>query len=319
MAVILVVSFVLTAVVTPLAARLARRFGVVDHPGPLKVQTSPVPYLGGIAVAAGLAIGPALHRPTSLVPLGLALLLGLADDIVDLSSTVRLACELAIGIVVASIVPIGLPFPVGLVAVAAATVLLINGVNLIDGLDGLAAGVAAASAAGLAWVVDGTDTATAVALTGSLLAFLVYNHAPARIYLGDGGSYMIGTALAILLSACWREGQPTATSLAALCMVAYPVAEVTFAVVRRGRARLPLLQGDRGHVYDQLVARGWSVSRTSMDCAGFQALLSVTGMVASRLSGRLAGLVVVGTVGLLLAAGGAGGFLSPAYRSVGDD
>ena len=88
------------ASLTPLAARVAWRLDVVDRPGPLKVQSRPVPYLGGVAVFAGLAVPVFWTRPAALIPIGLAMALGLADDIGDLHSGLRFASEAAIGVVV---------------------------------------------------------------------------------------------------------------------------------------------------------------------------------------------------------------------------
>lgn len=315
MAVMLLASFVITAVVTPLAGWLARRLRIVDHPGPLKVQSEAVPYLGGLAVFCGLLVAPAVHRPILLLPLAAALGLGLADDVSDLPPKLRLACQVGIGAAVANLVRTDLPVPLGYIAVAITTVLLINAINLIDGLDALAGSVSLASAMGFVFILGDGSAAHALALTGALIGFLLYNRPPARIYLGDAGSYLIGTSLAILVAASWRQGQPIPTALAALPMVAYPVAEVTAAVIRRLRARVPMFQGDRGHVYDQLVARGWPVPRTSAACCVVQALLSGIGMFVSGLSPTGATVVVGAVVSVVFAGLAAAGFLSPAYAA----
>ena len=96
---------------------------------------------------------------------------------------------------------------------------------------------------------------------GALVGFLLWNRPPARIYLGDAGSYLVGTALAILLALTATEHGTEAPTAGALLFVAVPVADTTVAIVRRWRAGQPLRQGDRGHVYDQLVDRGWTTGR----------------------------------------------------------
>src|SRR6478609_3702775 len=94
----LIVAFAVAVVATPVAAWVATRVGIVDAPGPLKVQTRSVPYLGGVAVLVALA-GPVLGaRPSLLVPLALACALGLADDATDLPPALRLAAETGIGV-----------------------------------------------------------------------------------------------------------------------------------------------------------------------------------------------------------------------------
>jgi UDP-GlcNAc:undecaprenyl-phosphate GlcNAc-1-phosphate transferase len=299
-------------VATPAAAWLARRVGLLDYPGPLKVHHDPVPYLGGAAVLAATAVGLAIARPAWLVPLALALALGIVDDARALPPQVRLAGEGVVGLVAGVLVPSGVAQPWAALGTAAVVVILINAVNLIDGLDALAAGVALASAIGFAIALDGDDRTVALALVGALAAFLVYNRPPARIYLGDGGAYLLGTALAVLLVAAWRPERDLAVSIGSLLFVAFPVAEVVCAVLRRARARAPLFSGDRSHLYDQLVQRGWSPAGTAFACAATQAVLCALGLLAGRAQSAVAAAVVAATALAFLTATAAGGFLSPA-------
>jgi UDP-GlcNAc:undecaprenyl-phosphate/decaprenyl-phosphate GlcNAc-1-phosphate transferase len=253
----LIVAFVVTVVAAPIAARVGRRFGLVDRPGLLKVQTHPVPYLGGLAVFAGLLAPIAVERPVLMIPLGLALALGLTDDIKRPSPITRLGLAAVVGVIAAWVLPArDLP---GALLTVALVVGLLNAVNLLDGLDGLASGVCLMSAVGFALVLDDEFYVLALALAGSLAGFLVWNRPPARIYLGDGGSYLVGSALALLLSGSFNEGESTAVASAGVLFVVVPVADIAIAVVRRLRARRPLLYGDRGHIYDQLVGRGWGL------------------------------------------------------------
>lgn len=277
----LIISFAVAATLTPVVARVARRIGIVDQPGPLKVHDRPVPYLGGVAVFAALAGPAASGRPTLLLPLALALALGLADDVVELSPRARLACEVGIGVAAAVVVPAR--GWVGALVTVVLVVALLNAVNLLDGLDGLASGVGLVSALGFAVVLDGDSQALALALAGGLGGFLVWNRPPARIYLGDAGSYLAGTALALLLAVGFGDGQPVALTSACLLFVAVPVADTTVAIVRRLRGRRPLLQGDRGHVYDQLVDRGWGAPATSAACVAVQAALVTAGLGVAAL------------------------------------
>jgi UDP-GlcNAc:undecaprenyl-phosphate/decaprenyl-phosphate GlcNAc-1-phosphate transferase len=279
----LIVAFAVCVIVTPFAARVARAIGVVDRPGPLKVQTKPVPYLGGVAVFAGLAGPVALVHKTLLVPLGLALVLGLADDVADVPPRLRLAGEVAIGASAAMALRGDLSVGGALLTVVA-VVALLNAVNLLDGLDGLATSVAAIGALGFSAVLEGDARVTAMALAGALLGFLLWNRPPARVYLGDAGSYLVGTGLAVLLALTFVAGDGVATHAGALLFVAVPVADTTIAIVRRRRAGRPLLQGDRGHVYDQLVDMGWSSERSTLACAAAQALLVGLGLAATAMA-----------------------------------
>ena len=140
-------------------------------------------------------------------------------------------------------------------------------------------------------VLSGSGATLAIALVGALAGFLVWNRPPARVYLGDAGSYLIGTALAMLfLAASQREA---AVVSGALLFVGVPVADMSVAIVRRLRAGTPLLQGDRGHVYDQLVDRGWPANRAVGACVAAQAVLTLAGIGIANLSGGAAVLAAV--------------------------
>lgn len=306
----LILALVVTAAVTPVVARVATALGAVDRPGALKVHDRPVPYLGGLAVFAGLAAPVAMSRASLLLPLGLALLLGLADDLSDLSARSRLVGEVGIGATAVLALP-GSQSVAGAVAIVVVVVALLNAVNLLDGLDGLASSVGALGILGFAVVLQPPDRTVALALAGALGGFLLWNRPPARIYLGDAGSYLVGTALALLLALTVTTRDPVAPSVGALLFVAVPVADTTLAIVRRKRAGRPLLVGDRGHLYDQLVDRGWPAPLTTLAGAAAQATLVAIGVVASGLGGSqavaLVAFVVVAVGGPLVWA-----FTSPA-------
>jgi UDP-GlcNAc:undecaprenyl-phosphate/decaprenyl-phosphate GlcNAc-1-phosphate transferase len=290
-----IAGFGVAAVVTPIAALVARRLGIVDSPGLLKVQAYPVPYLGGVAVFAALAVPVAVERPLLLLPLGLSLALGLADDRNGPSPAARLVLEVAIGVIAALVLPVqGL---VGLLITVALVVGMLNAVNLLDGLDGLASGVGLMSAVGFAFVVDGEFRVLALALAGSLAGFLIWNRPPARIYLGDAGSYLIGTALAALLAAVFEKGDSISVSSGAVLFAAVPVGDTVVAIVRRLRAHRPLFQGDRGHVYDQLVDRGLGSVAVVAIFVGVQGVLVGIGIAIGGLTTGVA----IGVTGLLVA------------------
>lgn len=299
-------------ILTPAAMAVARRTGAVDRPGPLKVQTAPVPHVGGAAVFVATAPWVAWMRPGLLAPLGGALALGMADDFFDLSPWLRLAGQVAVGIGIAALVPTRLGEPWGGLAVAAVSVLLINGVNLIDGLDGLASGVVATSCLASAVLLGGAPRAAAAAAVGALAAFLVFNRPPARVYLGDGGSCFLGALLAVLLASAWGHGHRSSTAVAALALAAVPAAEVAFAVLRRLRARGSVVAGDRRHPYDLLVRHGWRPARSALAYVGAEAVLAGAAVLTAALhSVAGAGTVSVVAAGGLLAAAAACGWLRP--------
>ncbi len=299
----LIIALAVGLVLTPLSIRFAHRTGALDHPGDLKVHDEAVPHLGGVAVFVAMSVPLITMRPLLVVLVGCALILGATDDVGDLPIHVRIIIEAVIGIAIATVEPghgiLSFAFSVLI------TVALINAVNLLDGLDAVASGVAVAASLGFAIVLSGDYRTLALSLAGALLALLVWNRPPAKVYLGDGGSYVIGATLAILLAEAFRAPHSGAMRAGALLLVAVPVADTTVAIVRRHRAGRPLLRGDRGHLYDQLVDRGASTVRAAMVCIAAQVALAAVGVGIAGLPIWLAVAasftVIVGLGGLLLA------------------
>jgi len=312
-------ALLVAVVATPLAGGLARRLGILDRPGPLKVQRKPVPYLGGLAVFAATSAVAGGFRPGLLIPLALALALGLADDARDIGAGTRLLCEIGIGIVAGLLLSTGLAGVLGPAATAVAVVTLLNAVNLIDGLDGLASGVSMVSALGFAVLLGGDERILALALAGALGGFLVYNRPPARIYLGDAGSYFVGTALALLLASAWDGGQSVANGIAAIGLVGAVLGETAVAIIRRWRARRPLFEGDRSHLYDQLVDRGWPVRRVLVFSIAIQVTLTAVAIVAATGTPAVAAATMLACALAMLAAVWSGGFLGERHQGGPDD
>ena len=297
---------------TPVVMSVAGRLGVVDRPGPLKPQRAPVPYLGGMAVFLAVSIGAAVGRPSVLAPLGAALLLGVLDDRLELPAAARIVGQVAIGLGVASVVPSRLGGAGGGALVVLMTVALMNGVNFVDGLDGLAASTVFVATLGFAVLVAGAGRDVAAATAGALLGFLVFNRPPARVYLGDGGAYLLGATLAALLTWTWAPRVRWSVSVAGLVLVAIFLAEVAFAVVRRLRARRSVALGDRRHPYDLVVARGWSRTAAALSYAGAETVCAGAA-VAAGLTHAVAGAVVacvIAAVALVVLAAALGA-LSP--------
>ena len=313
-----VASLALGLVCTPLARRLALRTGIVDRPGHLKRQAAPVPYLGGLAVFVAIVPGAVAGKGAILAPLAAATALGVLDDRYSLAPGIRLVGQCAVGIGIAAVLPTRVEGAPGWLLVVVATVILMNGVNLLDGLDALAAGVVAVAAGAFAVLLHGDGRDLAVSLAFALVAFLAYNRPPARIYLGDGGSYLLGASLAALLAFAWAPGVPPATSGAGICIIALPSVEVGLAVVRRLRARAPVSSGDRRHPYDLLVERGWSPTWASLGYVLTEASIVIVALCLAHTTVAL----VIGTTFaiaiMLIGFAGILGALGPATRDPGD-
>jgi UDP-GlcNAc:undecaprenyl-phosphate/decaprenyl-phosphate GlcNAc-1-phosphate transferase len=286
----LVVALIVTIVAAPVIRRIAIRLRVVDRPGPLKTHRAPVPYLGGVAVFLGLIIGPIeADRALLFLPYFLALALGVTDDVRGLTPQARLGAEILVGVVAALAVPGPTLVKLG---TAVLVVVLLNAVNLLDGQDGLAAGACLVSAAAFA-ILGGDAEPVGLALAGALAAFLVFNAPPARMYLGDGGAYLLGTVLATLPALTRHGATDWSVWIATPLIVGLALSDTAIAVLRRSRARLPLFAGDRSHVYDQLVDRGWRVETSTALCVVVQGGLAALGVLAAGF-GVVGALVVAG-------------------------
>lgn len=281
-----------TAVALGFAARWAGpRLGAMDNPDrTLKPHARPIPFLGGLAVAGGMAAG--LGVKGWPLPAGVAIAvfgpvaLGLVDDWRHVAAPVRLAVQggLGVGMVAAGLSATALPGkPFAWVGAVVLYVTAMNAANFVDGMDGLAGGVAAISAAGIAVVAtgEGRPGVVSVALAAAALGFLVHNLPPARLFLGDNGAYLVGATLAV---AVLQTGRTIPALAGAASCLGFFLLDLVLAILRRVAGRAPLFAGDRGHVYDQLLARGFTIPRCLAVCYAVDAALVAAGVVAARLA-----------------------------------
>ena len=274
---------------TPFIGWLASRRGIVDHPdGQRKLQRRPVPLLGGVAVYLSMVVGLVIAEPwfaspgalkfslhAFLLQAGFLVAVGICDDVWNFRARLKLAGQIAtvmplvfVGCAFSRIEIFGSVYELGFLARPLSMLWLligINAINLIDGMDGLASGVglmvSLAALAILGPAGFGTSTALATVLAGSLIGFLIYNRPPARIYLGDAGSMLIGLSAAVLsLHASQRIGGSVNLTGLVLLMAA-PLADTSLAVVRRGLSGRGIGSADRGHIHHRLLDRGFTVPR----------------------------------------------------------
>ena len=323
------VALIVALAVTPLAMRLARATGAVDRPKSDRWHRRETPLLGGVAIVAGLLVALGLSDQLSREVLGVAagiLILfatGVVDDIRGLRPATKLVAQIvAAGVLIGMGVRAGWPenpllsVPLTFLWVVGIT----NALNLLDNMDGLAAGVAAISGlsvAACAALVPGGGAAAAVlvalAVTGAAAGFLPWNRHPARVFMGDAGSLPLGFALAASgLLATHREAGQLAIVLAApLLALAVPILDTTLvSIVRKWHGRR-ISQGGRDHLSHRLVALGiperravrvlwmasavlgaFAVAATSLGWLGTLALLAI-GFCASAVVGVVLGHVKV--------------------------
>jgi UDP-GlcNAc:undecaprenyl-phosphate/decaprenyl-phosphate GlcNAc-1-phosphate transferase len=300
-------GFVLAAsivlVLTPAAAWLAPRIGALDVPTDRpRVHTRPVPRIGGVAIVAGILI-PAFvliqpGGPYMGILLGTLFVagLGLLDDIRGISPMAKL-----VGVATIALIPvvgydvtidrITLPligdhdigfaeYPLTVVWI----VLLANLINLIDGMDALAAGLVGIAAASFALLGASFDRVNSAALAmmvcGSTLAFLRHNYHPARIFMGDTGALALGFLLAAVAVQGVLKTAATIALVAPLLVVAVPILDTSFVILKRLKYRRAPWGADHNHFYHRFMRIGFSQKRTAAYLHVWAALLAAFALLA---------------------------------------
>ena len=269
---------------TPAAAAAARALGVVDRPdGRRRLQTRPVPLLGGLALLLGIII-PSLaflnldgHYRGILIGAVIATAVGLLDDLVGLRWWLKLSGQLAAaGVAVGFGITLDrFTFPVIGVhelpewaAIAAAMfwiVALMNMVNFLDGMDGLAAGLGAIAGSTFAIIALSLGKPQAAVLSaivaGACFAFLRHNFYPARIFMGDSGALLIGFVLATISIQGLLKTAATVALFFPLITLAIPILDTSFVVAKRLKYGRPIYEADRSHLHHRFDNLGFSQRR----------------------------------------------------------
>ncbi|MFN2489191.1 MAG: glycosyltransferase family 4 protein [Actinomycetota bacterium] len=297
-------AFVITFIVTPMVRALVIRVGIIDQPSDRKVHADPTPTLGGAALFAGVVGAGAVaylmpdfrevfELSSEALGIGAAgvvvFALGAVDDLRNLPAPVKLAGQVfASGIMFLAgvkmqfiLLPtqiISLGDDVSVLVTVLWLVAMMNAVNLVDGLDGLAAGIVAiASASFFVFTFDiagqnllgeaPTAPLAAIIVAGAALGFLRYNFHPATIFMGDSGAMLLGLlmgATTVVGVGKWPldPGSPSDVFIAyvplliPLMVLALPIVDTLFAIVRRARARRSVWQADKQHIHHRLMDLG---------------------------------------------------------------
>jgi UDP-GlcNAc:undecaprenyl-phosphate GlcNAc-1-phosphate transferase len=279
-----VISYVLVGLLTPVMRKIALAQGVLDRPNSAhKSHKNPVPYLGGVAIIIGVVIVSYIALISNkftwsnfwlatsvLGPAVVMGLVGLWDDLKSLNPLPRFIGQSIAGLVVAIILILNdnIGNPTGITALdAAITVLWIvgicNSINFFDNLDGGAAGTVAITAISLTYLAITGDqyfiAALSIVVAGATLGFLIWNRAPARIYMGDAGALFLGLLIATLTVRFKPSTDNSVSSFAIpVLLLAIPILDTTVAVFSRLRRKLSPFQGGKDHLSHRLVRAGLS-------------------------------------------------------------
>jgi UDP-GlcNAc:undecaprenyl-phosphate GlcNAc-1-phosphate transferase len=315
------VPFVVALVLTPWIARFAKRVGILDQPGARKLHLEATPYLGGLAVVAGLCVaglatGGTSRQVITIVGCGAAIsMLGLLDDWRSQGPLLKLvvetiaACDLWLAGIRGGV--FGAPWADLLVTIVC-VVAVTNAMNLLDNADGVASGVAAVSALGLFAIAaiqgDLLIAALAVAVAGGCLGFLRYNFPPARIFLGDGGSLLLGFLLAAIgleLDLVGPNGVVRATI--AVLALGVPIFDLVLVVSARLLEGRPVHMGGTDHAAHRLT--GWGVSPRAVAFALMGAQVVCSGLALAMFRAPVVVVLGGGVAMSLVAVGAIAAFL----------
>ncbi|MHC4862966.1 MAG: glycosyltransferase family 4 protein [Planctomycetota bacterium] len=333
---VIVASFVASLGATWLCKKVALRFGIVDEPDEqVKTHKRPVAYLGGLGMLIGLttgvlaaigilrdeqAFGQVFRWLLGILAGGtIACMVGLADDIFDISPRQKILGQVAAALALllvgimpnlqAAVGPLGLSlghYPAVLLQILIVIFFVLgatNSLNLLDGLDGLCGGVTAIitvamlilamhlSTWGASDVADPVRIVMCLALVGGVCGFLPFNRHPAKIFMGDAGSMLLGFEVAALMILFW-QGIPR-WCLAAVVAFGLPILDTATALLRRLLNKRPLFVSDRGHIYDQMIDRGIPLKTTVAICYLLAGLYAIIGLAMSQIRTRHAAIVHV--------------------------
>ena len=334
-----ILAFMISLLITPVIKRMAFRIGAVDRPDKRKVHSRVMPRMGGLAVYLAFTVTMLVTQPLSQSLIGLLIggtiimLLGLADDIRNISPRVKLTGQiLAAGLLVAfgikmnfitnpfggliylnQLDPFGIDWgiPLTIIWIVGVT----NAVNLIDGLDGLAGGLAAIAGVTLAvigWFEASTMSIVlpAVILSASVLGFLKYNFHPAKIFMGDSGSLFLGFMLAGLSVVGLTKGAAVVSVFVPILVLGIPIFDTLFAIIRRYINNQPIFEADREHLHHRLLALGLSHRQTVLAIYGVSSMLGISAIILTFLTTTQAFMVFLGITVLVLIGANRVGVLS---------
>ncbi|MCL1936250.1 MAG: undecaprenyl/decaprenyl-phosphate alpha-N-acetylglucosaminyl 1-phosphate transferase [Defluviitaleaceae bacterium] len=297
-------AFSVSIITTPLAKKISIKLNAIDYPKKRGLHKEPMPRMGGLAIifgfmAAMLVLIPFIEEFRTLQFLGfivgaiIIVILGMIDDIKNLNSLVKFSVQIIAAVIVVItgttiemimwptyinpevLEPFSVPF----------TILWIlgvtNAVNLIDGVDGLAAGVSSICGFFLMILCILTGSPMAVvftaSLTGSSMGFLPRNFNPAEIYMGDTGATFLGYTLAVSSVMGLFKTYTLLAVIIAILSISFPILDTAFAMIRRLKNKVPLMSADRGHLHHRLIDMGYSQKQA---VTILYILSAITGLIA---------------------------------------
>lgn len=313
------ICFITSILITPLVKNLAFKIGATDKPNQRKVHEKIMPRLGGLAIYISFIIGFLILGPDKpyaipiLIGGTVIIITGILDDMMELSAKIKFGGQLIAALIVVffggiQLEFIKLPFggelnfgfldiPITILWIVGIT----NAINLIDGLDGLAAGVssiALLTISGMAVSMgDGFVSVLGGILLASTLGFLVYNFHPAKIFMGDTGALFLGFMISVL-SLLGFKGVTVVSLIIPIIILGVPISDTFFAIIRRIVHKQPISAPDKSHLHHCLLRLGFTHKQTVLIIYAIAAFFALAAVIFSQ--AKIWGAIVLVAVILIL-------------------
>ena len=310
---LIVIPFLFVLAITPFIKKVALHINAMDIPNARKVHKKPIPRLGGLGIYMGFLLGYMLMGSMSLrmnaVLIGsfIIVVTGIIDDFNPIPAKIKFLFQLIAASVVAfygkilltDLSAFGFYIEFGKFSYLITIIFIvaiINCINLIDGLDGLAAGLSSIYFITIGIVIVGwhhsfgLDAYIAFIMLGATLGFLYHNFNPAKIFMGDSGSMFLGYIIAVIALLGFKNVTLT-TLLVPICLLAVPVMDTLFAIIRRIVNKKPIDEPDKEHLHHQLLNLNLS-HRNTVLVIYFIDILFATAMLTYILYDRTLGIVI---------------------------
>ncbi len=311
------IALIVSYAVTPGVKKLAIKIGAIDKPDERKVHTHVIPRLGGLAIYIGFMTAVLYSMPVFpeffgfLLGAAAIVLLGIWDDIRNIPARVKLA-----GQIIAAAIPVAYGVQIEWVTNPFGTILIIpewlavpvtvfwivgftNTVNLIDGLDGLAAGVSVIASISMFFMAVSMNqylpAMILVAMSGAALGFLQYNFNPAKIFMGDTGSMLLGYTMAVVAVLGLVKTAATVALIVPIIALGVPIMDTLFAIIRRKMSGVPVFQPDKGHLHHRLLALGMTQKQAVLSMYMVSVLLGFVAVFVANV-GYKTGIVTIAAV-----------------------
>lgn len=315
------IPFLFVLVIIPFIKRVAIHVGAMDIPNERKVHKTPIPRLGGLGIYMGFLLGYILFGTMSLrmnsILIGsfIIIITGLVDDIKPVPAKYKFLFQIIAASVVAIYGKILLQdlsafgfyidfgkfsYPITILFIVA----IINCINLIDGMDGLAAGLSSIYFITIGIVIVGwkhtfgLDAIITFIMLGATLGFLCHNFNPAKIFMGDTGSMFLGYIIAVIALLGFKNVTLT-TLLAPICLLAIPIMDTLFAILRRIINKKGIAEPDKEHLHHQLLNLNLS-HRNTVLVIYFVDILFAIAMLVYMLYDRVIGVIIYSMLFILV-------------------